>query len=286
MTRPPVLRTAVLAALALTAFAANSLLCRAALGGESIGPAAFSGIRIASGAAALFLLLAARQRAAPRRVAGSWASASMLFLYVAGFSYAYVELSTGTGALILFGVVQLTMMVRALQRGERPHAIEWAGMAVALGGLVWLVFPGLSAPSPIGAALMAAAGMGWGVYTLLGRGSTAPLTDTTGNFVRALALAVPVGTVLALAVDDGPVTSLGVLLATTSGALTSGVGYALWYAALAGLTRTRAALLQLSVPAITAIAGVLLLGEALTARLVTAMALVLGGIGAAIAGRR
>lgn len=274
-------RTAVLTALALLAFAGNSILCRMALGSQAISPAGFTAVRLGSGAAALWLLVALRAGGAPRH-AGQWASAAALFIYAAAFSFAYISLGAGTGALILFGAVQLTMLLAGLRAGERPRPAEWTGFVLALSGLVVLVLPGLTAPAPVGSALMASAGVAWGVYSLRGRGSTSALRDTAGNFL----LTVPMAAVMLLVAGGaGDWTARGALLAATSGALASGAGYAIWYTALPSLTATRAALVQLLVPVIAAAGGVALLGEAIPLRLPISAALVLGGVALAVTSR-
>lgn len=274
-------RTALLTALALLAFAGNSILCRLALGSHAISPAGFTAVRLGAGAAALWLLVALRTGGVPKP-AGQWASAAALFAYAAAFSFAYVSLGAGTGALILFGAVQLTMILAGLRAGERPAAAEWIGLGLAVSGLVVLAFPGLTSPAPAGAALMAAAGVAWGVYSLRGRGSAEALRNTAGNFL----LTVPMAALL-LAVAGGTAgwTARGALLAAISGALASGVGYAIWYTALPSLTATRAALVQLLVPVIAAAGGVALLGEAVPLRLPIAAALVLGGVALAVTSR-
>ena len=271
--------TAGFLSLALIAFAANSVLCRLALGPRTIDAASFTSIRLVSGAVTLMLILAARRK----RMAGSWRGAVMLLLYAVAFSFAYLSLSAGTGALVLFGAVQLTMILSGLRAGERPGAREWGGLFVAVAGVVYLVLPGLTAPSPLGSALMAGAGIAWGVYSLLGRGAKDPLAETAGNFVRAAPGALVVS---AVAMGGFHVTWEGALLAVASGALASGIGYVLWYAALRGLTATRAATVQLSVPVIAAVGGVLFIGETITPRIVIASALILGGVGAAVTARR
>ena len=210
---------------------------------------------------------------------GSWISAAFLFLYAITFSFAYLSLSTGTGALILFGSVQVTMIVVALRSGERPHIMEWIGLLLALGGLVYLIFPGLTAPSPIGSALMTIAGISWGFYTVRGRGSQNPLGDTAGNFVYAVPMVL---VVLFFSLKGISISSYGILYAALSGALASGVGYVIWYAALRGLTTTRAATVQLSVPVIAAWSGVILLSEVVSIRLFVAGVLILGGIALAL----
>jgi drug/metabolite transporter (DMT)-like permease len=279
MNRPA--RTVVLTSLALVAFAGNSILCRMALGDRLMDPAGFTAVRLASGAGVLWLLLAVQTRGVPR-LAGHWISAAALLVYAASFSLAYVSLTAGTGALILFGAVQLTMILAGLRAGERPGAAEWLGLGLALTGLVVLVRPGLAAPSPVGSALMAAAGVAWGVYSLRGRRSAEPLRNTAGNFL----LTVPAALALVL-LSRGPGvwTGRGVLLAVTSGALASGAGYAVWYAALPALTATRAALVQLLVPVLAAAGGVALLAEAIPLRLPVAAALVLGGVALAVTSR-
>jgi drug/metabolite transporter (DMT)-like permease len=274
-------RTATLTALALLAFAGNSILCRMALGSHAISPAGFTAVRLGTGATALWLLVALRTGGAPRH-AGQWTSAAALFAYAAAFSFAYVSLGAGTGALILFGAVQLTMILAGLRAGERPVPAEWVGLGLAVSGLVVLVFPGLTAPAPAGAALMAAAGVAWGVYSLRGRGSTEALRNTAGNFLLTLPMAA---LLLLIAGGAGEWTARGALLAATSGALASGVGYAVWYTALPSLTATRAALVQLLVPVIAAAGGVVLLGEAVPLRLPVAAALVLGGVALAVTSR-
>lgn len=272
--------------LALVAFAANSVLCRLALGAQTIDAATFSTIRLASGALMLLFLTSIppkkiRTISLPSR--NNFLSALLLFLYAITFSFAYISLSAGTGALILFGSVQATMIIAALVSGERPHLLEWTGLLLAIGGLVYLVFPGLSAPSPTRSALMCAAGISWGFYTLRGRGASNPLTNTANNFILALPLAVIVSLIMLNSIH---VSAKGALLASLSGAFASGVGYVIWYAALKGLTATRAATVQLTVPIIAAIGGVIFLSENITMRLVIAAVLILGGIGLAVIGHQ
>jgi drug/metabolite transporter (DMT)-like permease len=275
------LRTAAFTLFAIAAFAANSVLCRLALGARAIDAANYSVVRLASGAAALALLsLLSRRSGAPR--AGSWFSASMLFLYAVPFSFAYVTLPTGTGALILFAAVQLTMLTWALRSGERPHPFQWAGIALALAGFVFLVRPGLSAPSPLGSALMALAGLAWGVYSLRGRRSENPLAETAANFLRAVPLALVVSLLM---LGAAHASARGIALAILSGTIASGLGYAVWYAALPRLTATRAAVVQLAVPVIAAAGGVVLLSERITLRLLVASVAILGGVTLALAGR-
>ncbi len=272
-TPPSTARIAALVLLALSGFAANSLLCRAALAAGGIDPASFTVVRIVSGALTLWLLVRLRDGAAAG--AGSWPSALALFAYAAAFSFAYISLPTGTGALLLFGAVQLTMIGVGLLRGERLGALQWSGLLLAFGGLAWLLWPGVAAPSWIGSVLMLGAGVAWGLYSLRGRREGDPLQVTAGNFLRSvpLALLLCLPWLGALRADG-----FGMALAIASGALASGIGYALWYAALPALRATTAASLQLAVPVIAAIAGVLLLAEPLGARLVLSSLAVLGGI--------
>jgi len=277
-----IMRTLLCTCFALVAFAANSLLGRWALGDATIDAASFTAVRVVAGAMMLLLIVTATGAGSIRSPGGSWASAGMLFLYAVTFSFSYHSLTTGTGALILFGAVQVTMIAFALWSGERPHSLEWIGLVLALGGLVYLVFPGLAAPSPLGSTLMAIAGIGWGCYTLRGRRTSAPLDDTAGNFLRAAPMAL--GVVL-ITLQQLHLTTIGVVLAATSGALTSGLGYTVWYVALRGLTVTRAALVQLSVPVLASVAGLVLLEEEITFRLVLASVFILGGIALAVLGR-
>jgi drug/metabolite transporter (DMT)-like permease len=265
----------------MLAFAANSLLCRVALRETGIDAASFTGVRIGSGALVLWLIVRLRGGDVSRH--GSWPSAGALFAYAAGFSYAYLTLPAAVGALLLFGAVQATMIGYGLARGERLNHRQSLGLILAGGGLVGLLLPGLSAPPPGGAALMIAAGVAWGVYSLRGRGGANPTAITAGNFVRALPFAAALSLVtLAGATIDGA----GVGYAVASGALASGLGYAIWYAALPGLAATSAATVQLSVPVIAALGAAAFLGEAITLRLVLASIAVLGGIALVILGRR
>jgi drug/metabolite transporter (DMT)-like permease len=275
------LRTITFTALALVAFAANSVLCRIALSQATIDAATFSTIRLTAGAATLLLITVLTRGGAPG-VETSWISAAMLFLYAVPFSFAYIRLTTGAGALILFGCVQLTMMSAALWSGERPHPLQWLGLGLALGGLMYLVLPGLAAPSLLGASLMALAGFSWGVYSLRGRGAADPLAQTTNNFVRTVPLVVVVSL---FTMPQFHVQRKGVLLAVASGALASGLGYVVWYQALRGLTATRAAVVQLLVPILAAVGGVIFLAEAISLRLAVAAVIVLGGIALALIGR-
>jgi drug/metabolite transporter (DMT)-like permease len=265
----------------LIGFAANSLLCRGALGRGQADAATFTTIRLVAGALALWILA----RRGPRAIvaAGRWSSAAALFAYAAAFSFAYVRIGAAVGALLAFGAVQTTMIAWALRTGERPGAAQWGGIALAVFGVFALVSGGLRAPDPIGAALMLTAGVAWGVYSLIGRSSVRPLETTAGNFARA----VPFTIALSLIAPGAPhVSRPGLVLAVTSGAIASGVGYSLWYGALPGLTATGAAVVQLCVPVLTALGAVLLLGESVTARLVISAAAILGGVALAIGARR
>ncbi len=311
-------RVAALTSAALLGFAANSLLCRAALLGEGarIDAATFTAVRLVSGAlmlAVLFRLRRHRQQASatsgPRRGArlrgdheprptgseltttamgrrGSWGSALALFVYAAGFSLAYVRIGAGSGALVLFGFVQLTMLGSGVLRGERPRRQEWMGLVIAFAGLVLLTAPGASAPDLLGAGLMAAAGIAWGVYSLRGRGGTDPLGITTDNFLRCVPLALMLVVFSSLLGVTPGGTPLGYGLAIASGALASGVGYSLWYAALPHLTATRAGILQLAVPVLAATGGVLFLEERVTPRVLAAGATLLFGVLLALVSRR
>ena len=275
-------RTAACTAAAMVAFAGNSVLTRLALGRATIDAATFSTVRIAGGAGMLLATTALRDSGRVR-LKGSWVSAAVLFLYAIPFSFAYSTLTAGTGALILFGVVQVTMMVAAVRTGERPHWLQWIGLALASCGLIYLVLPGLKAPSLSGSLLMALAGIMWGIYSLRGRGSADPVQLNMSNFVRALPLALVVSL---LARSHAFATSEGVVLALGSGAITSGLGYVVWYTALRHLTATRAAIVQLMVPVLAGGGGVLFLGETISFRLVLSGAVVLGGIALALTGGR
>jgi len=267
--------------MAMLAFAANSLLCRVALKNTAIDPASFTLIRIASGAVALWLI--AHLRDGKRAPAGSWPSALALFAYAAAFSFAYVSLTAATGALLLFGAVQATMIGFGLYKGERLRFRQTVGLVCALGGLVGLLLPGLSAPPVQGSALMLVAGAAWGVYSLRAKGSGDPLRATAGNFLRAVAFAGALSLSMLSGVSLDPA---GIAWAIASGAIASGVGYAVWYWALAGLKSTSAATVQLSVPVLAALGGIVFLGETLTLRLVIASVAILGGIALVVVRRR
>ncbi|TVQ53698.1 MAG: EamA family transporter [Rhodobacteraceae bacterium] len=265
-------------AAALVCFAANSVLCRAALAEEAIGPASFTALRLVSGAIALLLIAAAAGRGRAIRECASALPAAALFAYAAGFSFAYVALDAGTGALILFGAVQATMFAGALIGGERPGPARWLGGAAAFGGLAWLAAPGAGAPEPLAAGLMAMAGAAWGVFSLRGRRAGAPLP----TMAAAFALSAPVSLLLwgAFGADE-TVTWRGAALAVASGAAASGGGYAIWYGVLPRIEATMAAVAQLAVPLLALAGGILFLGEAASPRFAPAALLILGGVGVA-----
>lgn len=269
----PKARIIALTALAMIAFAGNSLLCRAALIHTGIDAASFTTVRLVSGALVLWLFVQMRQGTTAG--AGNWLSAIALFVYAAGFSFAYISLPAGTGALLLFGAVQATMIGYGLWTGERLQRWQLAGLGLACAGLVGLLLPGLSAPPLKGSVFMLAAGVAWGVYSLRGKGRGDPTRVTAGNFIRAVPVALGMSLLM---LSDLSVDMAGFWYAVASGALTSGAGYALWYMALPALRATSAASVQLSVPVIAAVGGVLILGEPVTVRLVVASMAILGGI--------
>jgi len=274
--------TIALTLLALLAFASNSLLTRLALGSGQIDAASFTGIRLLSGAVVLALLA--------RSQAGSWAPLRglgatgplALFLYAAPFSFAYLRIGAAVGALVLFGVVQLTMIGYGVARGERPRPIAWAGLALAAAGLLILTVPSIARPDPLGVGLMAVAGVAWGVYSLAGRGASNALATNARSFLWSTPFALALVTVTP---GIASWTGRGLVLAVVSGAVTSGIGYAIWYRALPKLTVTQAAVAQLSVPVIAALGAALVLGERLTVRFGVASAAVLGGVALVLASR-
>ena len=278
----PIARTVILTILALIAFAANSVLCRLALDEQSIDAASFTVIRLLSGAFVLFLSLKISNRQKIVYTKTSWAAALMLFLYAATFSFAYMTLETGTGALILFAAVQVTMIFGSILIGNRLHLSEWLGMAIAFAGFVYLVLPGINTPSSAGFVLMTVAGIAWGIYCLIGRSSVNPLADTAGNFLCTVPLAVALAIVC---LQNSHYSAEGVVLAILSGGIASGVGYTIWYMALIGLSATQAAVTQLSVPVIAALGGVLFVSEAITLRLTISSLVILGGILTVVLGR-
>lgn len=277
----PHARSIALTSLAMIAFAGNSLLCRVALKHTGIDATSFTSIRLISGALMLWLLV--RMRHGSRTGRGNWVSASALFVYAAGFSFAYVSLPAATGALLLFGAVQTTMIGYGVWTGERLLRLQLAGLVLAFGGLIGLLLPGLSAPPLYGSILMLVAGVAWGVYSLRGKGAGDPVRVTAGNFLRA----VPISLALNVVMSRGTTLDYaGFWYAVSSGAMASGIGYAIWYTALPALKATNAATVQLSVPVIAAMGGIVFLGEPITVRLALASAAILGGIALVILEKR
>ena len=278
----PLIKTVLLTGIALIAFAANSVLCRAALGEATIDASSFTVIRLLSGAFVLFVILQLKHPKSVTSSSGSWVASTMLFLYAITFSFAYISLDTGTGALILFGTVQITMILLSVINGTRLHPTEWMGVALAFAGFVYLISPGVSTPSISGFVLMTIAGVAWGIYTLKGRGSKNPLMDTGSNFFRTVPMAIVVAII---AVQNAHLSYEGVLLAILSGGVASGLGYAIWYNALGGLSATQAAVVQLLVPVIAAAGGVIFVSEPITLRLTLSALMILGGILLVVLGR-
>lgn len=274
----PDTRTISLTSLSLVAFASNSILTRLALAPHLIDAGTFTLLRLLSGAISLTILLGLRER---KRGAVSvrWSSALALVAYAGPFSFAYLRITAGTGALILFGAVQATMIGWDLLQGKRLNSTELIGLILALAGLVILTLPGVAAPDPLGAALMLVAGIAWGVYSLLGVRVPDPLRATASNFTFSLVCAVPLA---AMTIGDWSISSHGILLALTSGALASGVGYALWYTALRGLSSTQAGIVQLLVPVLAALGGVVVLDETITLRFVVSGTMIFAGVALAI----
>lgn len=263
----------ILTTVAMIAFAGNSLLSRVAFLETNIDAASFTSLRLLSGFVMLWLISFVSHQ--PYKGEGCWISAFALFMYAAGFSFAYVSLSTGMGALLLFGAVQATMIGHGIYSGERLSKQQLFGLIVALVGLIGLLLPGLSSPSLFGSILMMGAGVAWGIYSLRGRGVSRPTLVTTGNFLRAIPIAIVMSL---LSFKNANIDLTGFCYAIASGALTSGVGYALWYSVLPFLKATNAATIQLSVPVLAAVGGILFLGESLSSRLIFASVAILGGI--------
>lgn len=274
MTSTTPLRIFALTALAMIAFAANSILARLALTGGDIGPWSFTAIRFISGAMCLALIIGPMKTLRQ----GSWNAAFALLLYGIFFSYAYLLLSAGTGALILFAVVQITMIGGGLLAGERLRALQWLGLALAMGGLVYLMLPSVAPPSPIGAIMMSLSGLGWGLYSLMGRGKGNPTALTAGNFLRAAIICAVITLPVLLILPEAAIGPKGIGIALLSGIMTSGIGYVIWYMALKHLTATRAGIAQLTVPFIAAIGGMLFIAEPFTLRFFIAMCLTLLGV--------
>lgn len=266
----------------MIAFAANSVLCRLALGNAAIDASSFTVLRLLSGIVVLFVIMSFARKTPGTSSKGSWTASSMLFLYAIAFSYAYISLDTGTGALILFGSVQITMILLSIISGTKLHLTEWLGVIIAFIGFVYLVLPGVSKPSLTGFIMMAVAGFAWGVYTLKGRGSINPMMDTAYNFFRT----IPFLALLALfTFSNIHFSKEGILLALISGGITSGIGYTIWYIALGGLSAAQAAVVQLLVPIIAAIGGIIFVSEAITLRLAISSLMVLGGILVVVLGK-
>jgi drug/metabolite transporter (DMT)-like permease len=274
------LRIFLLTTITMIAFGANSIFGRVALEGDAIDPSSYSFIRLLSGAIMLAILVGASSGVSKKSLShGNLISALCLFAYAAAFSFSYVNIETGVGALILFACVQAVMIGWALFKGDRPSLFEWLGIVIAFSAFIWLVSPGLEAPDPIAAALMAISGIAWGAYSLRGKSSSDPLKATAGNFL----LSVPMGLVLLfITISSSQITLYGVILAIASGAITSGMGYALWYRVLPQLTATRASIVQLTVPVVAGVGGLIFLPEPLTFRFVLASALILGGVAISI----
>jgi drug/metabolite transporter (DMT)-like permease len=274
----------IITAFTLFAFAANSLLGRTALGGHLIDPVSFTTIRLVSGALVLIPISRLFGKSKTHQMKkGSWGSGFALFVYAAAFSLAYVKLSTGMGALILFMSVQVTMIGAALKSGENLKPVQWVGLAAAIGGFIYLVLPGISAPDPLGGLLMGVSGIAWGVYSIRGKKIKAPVAMTAGNFTRSVPLAIIASAVVFSTIHLEP---LGILLAVISGIVTSGLGYVLWYKVLHSLTTTQASALQLTVPIIAALGGVIFLSEQVSVRLIIASVLILGGVALSIVKRK
>ena len=276
------MKTLLYTTIALLAFAGNSVLCRLALGENTIDAATFTAIRLFSGIVFLAIILKATTVGETAPSKGSWKASLMLFVYAITFSFAYISLETGTGALILFGSVQITMILTGLYLGNKLHIFEWLGVLIAFAGFAYLIMPGLGAPSLQGFLLMTVAGMAWGFYTLAGKGSENPLSDTAYNFYRTLPLVL---ILIASTFQHAALSQKGVVLAVLSGGIASGVGYTIWYMALRGLSWTQAAVVQLLVPLIAAMGGVLFANEVFSLRMALSALLILGGILAVVLGK-
>jgi len=280
--RSDIFKVIILTCLALIAFSANSVLCRLALGNGAIDASSFTVIRLLSGTFVLLIIMGATRKPTETSSRGSWFASGMLFVYATTFSFAYISLDTGTGALILFSSVQITMILLSLMSGGRLRISEWIGVVIAFVGFIYLILPSVSTPSVKGFVLMTLAGIAWGIYTLKGRGSKSPLRDTGYNFLRT----TPLVFLLAFFTLNTISYSIeGIALALLSGGVTSAIGYTIWYIALGGLSSTQAAVLQLSVPVIAALGGVIFVSETITFRLIVSAAMVLGGIFIVVLGK-
>jgi|TARA_B110000037_G_scaffold167679_1_gene189931 drug/metabolite transporter (DMT)-like permease len=265
----------ILTSLALIAFAANSVLCRLALGNNVIDASSFTIIRLLAGAIVLFCIVLFSKGKTSTTSKGSLLSSFMLFLYAITFSFAYLSLDTGTGALILFGAVQITIIIHTLLSGNKLRPLEWLGVIISFLGFIYLISPGVSSPSIIGFILMTIAGISWGIYTIKGQTSKNPLRDTTYNFIKTL----PFITILYIAtMTQSNYSTEGILLAVIAGGVTSGIGYTIWYMAIRGLSSIQSAVLQLLVPVIAAFSGVIFISEIITVRLTVSSILILGGV--------
>lgn len=270
------MKTIILTLLALIAFAANSVLCRLALGDGSIDASNFTIIRLLSGVIVLFFILKLKLRKSLSSTSkGSWFSGSMLFLYAITFSFAYITLDTGTGALILFGAVQITIIIYSIITGHKLHFLEWIGVLISLLGFIYLILPGVTSPSLIGFILMSIAGIAWGIYTVRGKASKDSLGDTAFNFLKTIPFVL---IVFVFTFNTSHYSFEGILLAIISGGITSGIGYTIWYMAIRGLTTVQSAVVQLLVPVIAAFGGVIFISEVITYRLTISSILILGGI--------
>lgn len=276
------LKIVILIALALMAFAANSILSRLALETHAMDAFGFTIIRLLAGSVVLLAILSFSQTRSSTEAKGSWFASVMLFVYALSFSYAYLSLETGTGALILFGAVQITMILVSVYSGSRLHPTEWLGMIIAFVGFVYLILPDVSTPSVTGFLLMTIAGMAWGIYTLKGQKSQNPLSDTAYNFLRTTPFVICLAIVT---LNNTHYSAMGIILAVLSGGIASGLGYTIWYAALSKITSSQAAVLQLLVPVIAAFGGVLFVSEPITLRFITSAMLVLGGVWLVMVGK-
>ena len=269
------IKTLLLTTLALIAFAANSVLCRLALGKDLIDAGTFTAVRLLSGVLVLTLLVYLQHKPSENTLNGNWTSSVMLFVYAAAFSYAYISLDTGTGALILFGAVQITMILWTIVSGKRLQLLEWVGLGLALAGFIYLMLPSANTPSLFGFALMVVSGVAWGIYTIQGQHSNSPMRDTANNFIRTIPFVI---ILFLVSLPTGDYRYEGVLYAVLSGSLASGVGYTMWYMVLRDLQTMQAAVLQLLVPVIAALGGVIFVSEPLTQRLIFSALMILGGI--------
>lgn len=275
-------RIVILLVVSVLSFTANPLLARLAIVTREMDALGYTGVRLASGALMLLAIILVQRRragAAPLRIGGTWAGAASLFGYAITYSAGFIVIGAAVGSVILFASVQLGILAWAIIKGDRPGPLEWAGLALAFASLCYLVSPGLVAPDPLGSALMIVSGLSWAAYTLIGRGSRAPVDDTAGNFIRLLPIAIPL--IVAGLFVQAP-TAPGLAYAIASGAIASGLGYAIWYAVLPSISRSRAAFVQLTVPALAAIGAVIFLSEPVTLRLVVSSAGILGGAALAL----